>query len=128
MAIKNPTTIREKGKLGTITITIDGRKIEAPKGATVLEAARAAGIYIPTLCYDPDLKPYGACCLCVVEIEKMRGLPTSCTTPATDGMVVHTDSTLVNQSRRISMELIMANHSGDCLTCVKNQDCDLQKI
>ena len=59
---------------------------------TVLEAAQAAGIYIPTLCYDPDLEPYGGCRLCVVEIEKVRGLPTACTTPATDGMVVHTET------------------------------------
>jgi formate dehydrogenase alpha subunit len=127
MAVTASTTA-EKGKLGTITVTIDGQKVEVPPGATVLEAARSAGIYIPTLCYDPDLKPYGACCLCVVEIEGMRGLPTSCTTPVTEGMVVHTESPLVNQSRRITMELIMANHHGDCLTCAKNQQCDLQKI
>ncbi len=122
------TTTREEQKLGTVTLTIDGRKIEVPKGATILEAAQSAGIYIPTLCHDPDLKPYGACCLCVVEVEGMRGLPTSCTTPATDGMVVHTESTMVTQSRRITMELIMANHHGDCLTCAKNQQCDIQTI
>jgi predicted molibdopterin-dependent oxidoreductase YjgC len=115
-------------KLETITITIDGQKVTAKKGATVLEAARAAGIYVPTLCYDPDLKPYGGCCMCVVEIEGMRGLPTSCNTPATDGMVVHTESTIVDQSRKITMELIMANHNGECLTCAKNQNCELQKI
>jgi formate dehydrogenase alpha subunit len=127
MVINTPTTAKEEN-LGTITITIDGMKVEVQKGATVLEAAQQAGIYIPTLCYDPDLKPYGACCLCVVEIEGMRGLPTSCTTPATDGMVVHTETATVNQSRRITMELIMANHHGDCLTCAKNQNCELQKI
>jgi formate dehydrogenase alpha subunit len=111
-----------------ITIKIDGQAVKAPAGSTVLEAALNADIYIPTLCYDPDLKPYGACCLCVVEIEGMRGLPTSCTTPATDGMVVHTESPQVNQSRLISMELIMANHQGECLTCAKNQNCELQKV
>lgn len=118
----------EKEKTGTITVTIDGKKIEVQKGATVLEAARKAGIYVPTLCDDEDLKPYGACCMCVVEIEGMRGLPTSCTTPATDGMVVHTDSKLANESRRMTMQLIMANHPNECLTCLKNQDCDLQKV
>jgi formate dehydrogenase alpha subunit len=122
------TKISEEKKTGMITITFDGVKFEVPEGVTVLEAALQAGVYIPTLCYDPDLKPYGACRLCIVEIDGMRGLPTSCTTPATDGMVVHTESPAVNQSRRISMELIMANHHGDCLTCAKNQQCDLQKI
>jgi predicted molibdopterin-dependent oxidoreductase YjgC len=115
-------------RVETVSLTIDGQKLEVPKGTTVLEAARKAGIYIPTLCYDPDLKPYGGCCLCVVEIEKMRGLPTSCTTPVTDGMVVHTETPLVDQSRRITLELIMANHFGDCLTCAKNQNCELQEV
>jgi formate dehydrogenase alpha subunit len=117
------TDVKEK-----IFVTIDGKRVEATKEMTVLEAALKAGVYIPTLCYDADLKPYGACRLCIVEIEKMRGLPTSCTTPVTDGMVVHTESPAVNQSRRITMELIMANHHGDCLTCAKNQNCELQKV
>ncbi len=122
------TTVIEDRKLGTVTLTFDGKKVEALKGVTVLEAALGAGIYIPTLCYEPDLKPYGACRLCIVEIEGMRGLVTSCTTQATDGMVVHTETPKVNQSRRITMELIMANHHGDCLSCAKNQQCELQKI
>ncbi len=122
------STVAEEKKLGTVTLTIDGKKVEVPEGTTVLEAAQTAGVYIPTLCHDPDLKPYGACRFCVVEIEGMRGLPTSCTTPATDGMVVHTETPMVNQSRRITMELIMANHHGDCLTCAKNQQCEIQKI
>jgi formate dehydrogenase alpha subunit len=119
---------KQEMKQKTFTVTIDGVKIEVPAGTTVLEAARSADIYIPTLCYDPDLEPYGACCLCVVEIEGMRGLPTSCTTPVTDGMVVHTETELIRLSRTATMELIMANHHGDCLTCAKNQHCELQKI
>jgi len=95
---------------------------------TVLEAAQAAGIYIPTLCSDPDLEPYGACRLCVVEIEKMRGLPTACTTPATDGMIVHTETPAVNEVRCTTVELLIADHPSDCLTCPKNQQCDLQKV
>jgi predicted molibdopterin-dependent oxidoreductase YjgC len=124
------TSLSETGEkeVKAISLTIDGVKVEVAEGTTVLEAALKAGIYIPTLCYDADLKPYGACRLCIVEIEKMRGLPTSCTTPATDGMVVHTETAAVNQSRRITMELIMANHHGDCLTCAKNQNCELQKV
>ena len=127
MATSTPAAAGQK-VLRKISLTIDGVKVEMPDGATVLEAALKAGVYIPTLCYDPDLKPYGACRLCIVEIEKMRGLPTSCTTPATNGMVVHTETPAVNQSRRITMELIMANHHGDCLTCAKNQNCELQKV
>lgn len=115
-------------KIKNVSLTVDGVKVEVQEGATVLEAAGKAGIYVPTLCYDPDLKPYGACRLCIVEIEKMRGLPTSCTTPATEGMVIHTESPSVNKSRRMTMELIMANHHGECLACAKNQNCELQKV
>ena len=87
-----------------------------------------AGINIPTLCYDPDLKPNGACRLCVVEIEGMRGAVSSCTTPAADGMVVHTETANVNRARRAALELIFVNHRGDCLTCYKNLHCELQKV
>ena len=122
------STETEQRKVDIIKLTINGREITAKKGATVLEAALGAGIYIPTLCYDPDLKPFGGCRLCVVEIERMRGLVSACTTPATEGMVVRTETPKVNQSRRIVMELIIANHQGDCLVCVKNQQCELLKI
>jgi formate dehydrogenase alpha subunit len=127
MATVTPTKVEEKG-IDTIGLIINGQAVKVKKGITVLEAALGAGIYIPTLCYDPDLKPYGACRLCVVEIEGMRGLVSSCTTPATDGMVVHTETPRVNQARCITMKLIIANHHGDCLTCTKNQDCELLKI
>jgi formate dehydrogenase alpha subunit len=127
MTVVAPTEIKEK-RTDIINLTINERQLIAKKGETVLEAALHAGIYIPTLCYDPDLKPYGGCRLCMVEIEGMRGLVSSCTTPATDGMVIHTETERVNQSRRITMELIIANHHGDCLSCTKNQDCELLKI
>jgi NADH dehydrogenase/NADH:ubiquinone oxidoreductase subunit G len=112
----------------TVTLTIDGVKTVVRAGTTVLEAAQQASIYIPTLCWDEDLTPYGACRLCIVEIENMRGLPTSCTTMATDGMVVRTDTPAVESSRRATIELIMANHLGDCLTCAQNQNCELQRV
>ncbi|MBI2829904.1 MAG: formate dehydrogenase subunit alpha [Chloroflexi bacterium] len=111
-----------------IQLTIDGQAIKAHKGMTVLEAAQSAGIYIPTLCYHPDLEPYGGCRMCVVEIEKMRGLPTSCTTPATDGMVVHTETPAVDKVRRTVIDLLLAEHPLDCLTCQANQHCELQKV
>lgn len=110
-----------------IKLTIDGKAVEVAKGATVLEAAQAAGLYIPTLCYDPDLEPYGGCGLCVIEIENMRGLPNACTTPVTEGMIVHTESPLINEVRRTIIDLLIAEHPMDCLTCVKNQRCELQK-
>jgi len=100
-----------------IKLTINGQEVKAKKGMTVLEAARSAGIYIPTLCYHEDLAPYGGCRLCVVEIEKVRGLQPACTYPASDGMVVHTETEAVNKVRRIALELILANHPSDCLLC-----------
>ena len=111
-----------------IRLTINGQGVEARQGMTVLEAAQEAGIYIPALCSDPDLEPYGGCRLCVVEVEKMRGQPTACTTVATDGMVVHTETPEVNQIRRNTVELLIADHPVDCLTCIKNQRCELQKV
>ena len=111
-----------------ITLTIDGVEIKAGKGATVLEAALEAGIYIPHICWDPDLEPYGSCRLCVVEIEGMRGLPTSCSTLAADGMVVKTETPQVNSVRRTAMELMIADHRTNCLTCPKNQHCELQQV
>lgn len=111
-----------------IGLTINGQVVKAEKGMTVLEVAQTAGIYIPTLCYDPDLEPYGGCRLCVVEIEGVRGLPTACTMPAADGMVVHTETEQVNSVRRVTLELLLANHTSDCLVCRKNLQCELQKV
>ena len=112
----------------TIKLTINGVEVKVNRGTTVLEAAQAADIYIPTLCADPDLEPYGSCRLCVVEIEKIRGLPTACTTPATNGMVVHTETPAVNEVRHTSVDLLIANHPMDCLTCRQNQQCELQQV
>jgi formate dehydrogenase alpha subunit len=111
-----------------INLTINGRSVTVNRGATVLEAARTAGVYIPTLCEHPDLKPYGACRVCIVEIEGMRGLPTSCSTQAAEGMVVHTETPAVNNVRRMTVELLIAEHPADCLTCTSNQHCELQQV
>ncbi len=118
----------ERMEAGSVQLTIDGKKVRASEKATVLEAALGAGIYIPTLCYDPDLQPYGACRLCIVEIEGMRGAVSSCTTPVKNNMVVRTETALVNRARRAALELILVNHQGDCLTCYKNLHCELQKV
>jgi formate dehydrogenase beta subunit len=111
-----------------ITLNIDGRKVKTEAGKTVLEAALNAGIYIPTLCYHPDLSPFGACRLCVVEIEGMRGLPTSCTTAAAEGMIVKTKTPQVDRIRRMAMELMLAAHPADCLVCSQNLNCELQAV
>jgi len=114
--------------MANISLTIDGVDVTVPEGTTVLEAALSVGIYVPTLCYDPDLEPYGGCRMCIVEIEGMRGLPTSCTTRAADGMVVRTDTDKVNKVRRTICEMLIADHPADCLACSSNQRCELQKI
>ena len=106
-----------------IKLNINSTEVEVEKGATVLEAAQAAGIYIPTLCYHPDLLPYGACRLCIVEIENMRGFPTSCTTPAADGMVVKTDTEQLGILRRDYLQLILTEHPNACLTCDRREHC-----
>ena len=107
--------------MDTIRLTINGQEIEAKSGITVLEAAKAAGIYIPTLCYHPDLTSFGGCRLCIVDIEKMRGLPTACTTPASDGMVVHTDTLEITELRRSILELILSEHPHPCPRLMKSR-------
>ena len=104
-------------------MTIDGKNIEVEKGVTVLQAAQGAGIYIPTLCYHPDLPTYGGCRLCIVEIENMRGLPTACTTPATEGMVVTTTTPEIQKLRRSFLQLILTEHPHECLTCHRRERC-----
>jgi formate dehydrogenase beta subunit len=114
--------------LDTVKINIDGRDINAQAGSTVLQAALDAGIYIPHLCYHPDLEPIGACRLCIVEIDGMEGLPTSCSTPVLDGMVVRTTSEKITRRRRLAMELLLAGHPQDCETCNKYLNCELQAL
>jgi len=111
-----------------VKFTIDGRQISAPAGATVLEAALAAGIYIPNLCYQSDLEPYGGCRMCIVEIAGMRGMPTACTVKVAEGMAVKTYGQELDKVRRDALQLLLANHPSDCLACVKNQRCELQKV
>jgi formate dehydrogenase beta subunit len=114
--------------LSHIKLNIDGQDTESHEGRSVLEAALDSGIYIPHLCYHPDLLPIGACRLCVVEIEGMEGLQASCTTPAVDGMIVKTKTENIDHSRRLAMELLLAGHPGDCGTCVKYLNCELQSL
>jgi len=111
-----------------VTLTIDGQRVKVPEGSTVLDAIQRAGLYVPTLCHDPELKPYGACRLCIVQIEGIRGLPTSCTTPAQEGMVVSTENEEIRRIRKTIVELAIANHPYDCLLCDNNQECELLRV
>lgn len=108
-----------------VNLTIDGIEVAVKPGTTILEAAASAGIQIPRLCHDPDLTNYGACRLCVVEVDGMRLLQASCVTPVSKGLVVHTKSPAVIEARRTILELLLANHPQDCLTCDKLGDCQL---
>jgi predicted molibdopterin-dependent oxidoreductase YjgC len=110
------------------TITIDNQRVTSPDGATILEAARSAGIHIPTLCHHPDLSNVGACRMCVVSVEKARGVQTACTTPVTEGMVVRTNSPDAVATRKFVLEMLLSDHPNECMTCEVNGDCELQDL
>lgn len=111
-----------------ITITIDGYHIEASEGENLLQAALNAGIYIPHLCYHPDLTPQGNCKLCTVEVEGGDGLIQSCETTVQEGMVVRTKTEKVKQLRMVALELMLASHPKDCTSCDKYLNCELQAL
>ena len=110
-----------------VTLTIDGREVTVSAGTSVMRAAAEAGGDIPKLCATDNLKSFGSCRLCLVEIEGARGTPASCTTPAAEGMVVHTQTPRLEKLRRGVMELYISDHPLDCLTCSANNDCELQE-
>lgn len=112
----------------TVSLTINGIVVKAPQGSSILEAARSAGIYIPTLCYHPDLVPEGACRMCIVEASGAKTLVASCMYPVEEGMIVKTNTAKVREARRMVIELLLANHPKNCLTCRKNGDCELQTM
>ncbi len=109
-------------------LTIDNIETEVPQGTTVLEAARQVGVRIPTLCYLEGLQAIGACRVCLVEIEGAKTLMSSCVTPVTEGMKVHTNTRRVREARRTVVELLLSDHDGDCQTCERNDDCELQAV
>lgn len=111
-----------------VNLKINGIDVSAPKGSTVLEAARLANIDIPTLCYLKDVNQIGSCRMCVVEIKGARSLQAACVYPINEGMEVYTNSPLVRESRKTTLELILSNHDKSCLTCVRNRNCELQSM
>lgn len=111
-----------------ITVLFNGLPVEAELGQTILEAARSHGIKIPTLCHMENLVPSGSCRICVVEVEGERNLVPSCAFPVRDGMAVYTHSERVRRARKSIVELLLANHPDECLYCLRNGDCELQKL
>lgn len=112
----------------TVNIKINGMPIQAPKGSTILEAAKLAYIDIPTLCYLKEINEIGACRICVVEVKGARSLVASCMYPIAEGMEITTNSPKVLSSRKKTLELILSDHDRKCLSCVRSGDCELQKL
>ena len=111
-----------------VTLTIDGRAVQAPEGTTILEAARLAGIQIPHLCYLKEINEIAACRVCCVEVEGEARMVTACNNPVQEGMVVHTNSPKVRTTRRTNVELILSQHDCKCATCVRSGNCRLQEL
>ncbi len=112
----------------TVSLKINGLTVEAPKGSTILEAARIAHIDIPTLCYLKEINEIGACRICVVEVKGARSLVASCVYPVAENMEVYTNTPRVLESRKKTLQLLLSNHNKSCLSCVRSQDCELQRL
>jgi len=111
-----------------VNIKIDGVALSVPSEYTVLQAAKTVGITIPTLCYLKDINEIGACRMCLVEIKGGRALQTACVYPVSEGMEVFTNTQAVRHARKMNLQLILSNHDRKCLTCARNQNCELQKM
>ena len=111
-----------------INLTIDGVAVSVPAGSTILEAARAACINIPTLCYLKDINEIGACRICLVEVKGARGPVAACVYPVNEGMEVFTNTPKIQKNRKTELELILSNHRRECLSCVRSGDCELQAL
>ena len=111
-----------------VKLTIDGKEVEVNEGITVLQAAKQIGIDIPTLCFLKDVNQAGECRICIVEIEGRRGFVPSCRTIVEEGMKIKTNTIELNEARRIILDLILSAHHRDCLTCVRNGNCELQAL
>ena len=111
-----------------VKVTINGREVEVEENSTILQAAKKAGVDIPTLCFLKDINEMGDCRMCLVEVEGARGFATSCIQKVKDGMVVRTNTPKVIEARRMVLDLILSNHDRECLTCTRNGTCELQKL
>ncbi len=111
-----------------VNVKVNGIAVSVPKGSTILEAARYAGVEIPTLCFMKDINEIGACRICVVEATQTRGLVTACVYPVSEGMEIQTNTEKVQKARRTTLELMLSTHEKKCLSCVRSTNCELQKL
>ncbi|MBO5287708.1 MAG: iron hydrogenase small subunit [Clostridia bacterium] len=111
-----------------VNIKINNKEYAVPANSTILEAARYAGIDIPTLCYLKDINEIGACRLCLVEVKGARGLAAACVYPVNEGMEVLTNTPAIRKARKTNLELVLSAHKKKCLTCVRSTSCELQKL
>src|SRR5437660_1712767 len=111
-----------------VTFTIDGQQVQAAPGTLLINAAKEAGIAIPAFCYYDGLSLQAACRMCLVEVEKTPKLQVACTLPVAEGMVVHTDSPIVHEARKGTLEFLLTNHPLDCPVCDKGGECELQDM
>ena len=111
-----------------VNLKINDISVTVPEGTSVLEAARNAGIKIPSLCFLKDVNEIGACRICVVEVKGAKSLVASCVYPVSEGMEVYTNTEKVRHSRQLTLELILSNHRMDCLTCARNAHCELREL
>ncbi len=114
--------------MNTVNLTIDGIKVTVPANYTVIEAAREAGINIPTLCYLKNVNQIGACRICLVEVKNGRGLSAACTLPVAEGMEVFTNTQKLREARRINLELLLSNHNRECTSCTRSGSCEFQTL
>ena len=115
-------------KMAEVTVTINGKKVSGSEGISIFDLAKENGIEIPTLCYLSELPAFGACRICVVEVEGSRTLVGSCHTPAAEGMVIHTHSPKVLQTRKIIVELLLSSHCGTCYMCEQANACEFRLV
>ncbi len=114
--------------MSNINLTVNGLAVTVPEGSTILDATVKAGIKVPTLCYLKEINAIGACRICLVEVEGARGLMASCVAPATEGMVVRTNTPNLRNARKTTLELILSNHNMTCLSCARSTNCELQNL
>jgi len=114
--------------MSSVTLTIDRQTVTVPAGTTILDAAKKVGIVVPTLCHFPGVSSPGSCRVCLVDVQGARTLQPSCVSLVAEGMVVRTNTKAARDARRLSVELLLANHPWDCNACVRNGSCELQAL
>ena len=114
--------------MAKVNIKINNIPVQVDEGITILQAAKQAGVKIPTLCYLKDINAIGACRVCVCEVKGARSLVAACVYPVSEGMEVFTNTKKVMDSRKTTVELILSDHEQNCLSCVRNNNCELQKL